>query len=191
MSKPRIAITPFVISIDIAEQAPYTFTNIPPMSRHKADTLVMPVHRMNLPDGDYGIYGMIGHCAVERKSMDDMYNTIALCVKQRSEAGKGGVNNETTRFERELASLNEMPNAAVVIEAGLQDVMNPRLRYPSFRSKLNPRSAFGMITEWQVRFPCVQFVFAGSRRLAEIWTFYYLERVWRDCMCRDDKGVRT
>jgi hypothetical protein len=49
----------------------------------------------------------------------------------------------------------------------------------AWRSQMNPRSIWGTIAAWSLRYPKVRWWTMGSRRIAELWTFELLEQYWR------------
>ena len=162
---PAIVVAPFTIVVDSREQAPYQFSDLPLTGRDRGKRLIVPVVVRGLPAGDYSIDGLERVVAVERKSLEDLYGTLA--------AGRG-------RFEREIERLSELEFAAVVIEADVREVWRPAEFHPGWRSKLNPRSVEGTIVAWSVRYPGVHWWFMGSRRAAEVRVWGVLERVWRE-----------
>ena len=103
-------VLPFTVIVDTAEQMPYSFHAIPPRAEHKAQRLVVPTKREHLATGDYSIEGFENRVAVERKSLNDLYGTLA--------AGRG-------RFGREFERLQDMEFAAVVVEADWRNVCKP------------------------------------------------------------------
>ena len=90
------------IVIDTREQEPYSF-----------DPRLAAVVRRALPAGDYSVAGMEERIAVERKTLDDF---VATVIRQRE------------RFRRELQTLGSFRAACVVVEAGLDDILQRRYR---------------------------------------------------------------
>jgi hypothetical protein len=108
------------------------------------------VQRMALPAGDYGV--IVDDrvvAAVERKTIEDFM---------------GCLSDGTLAFQ--IQRLAELGAAAVVVEANYADL---------FRSEhVSGGWLADMLTRLQIRYPEVQVVFAGSRKLAEDWTYRFL-----------------
>jgi DNA excision repair protein ERCC-4 len=113
-----------------------------------------------LKQGDYSIEGMENRIAIERKSKSDLYNTV------------GG---SRSRFVRELARLNEMEHAAVIIEADWLDMMQQPLE-----SLLTPASLNGSIVAWQQRFDRVHWWWLPGRAVAAKMVYKILDRFYTD-----------
>ena len=142
---------------DTREQAPYAFADLLCDARDGGGPLTIPTVRGTLKSGDYSLVGFESRVACERKSLSDFYSTI----------GQG-----RDRFERELARLNEMEFAFVVIEATWEDVCTD----PPPHTQLPPKTVFRSVLAWTVRYPRVRWLPAGPRRLAEVTTFRVLEK---------------
>ncbi|MGO9175653.1 MAG: ERCC4 domain-containing protein [Desulfobaccales bacterium] len=113
-----------------------------------------------LPVGDYSLPGFQDRVAVERKSLDDLVGCLM------------GSNRE--RFEKELAKGRHYDLFAVVVEAALADVSQGR-----YRSDMKPQAALQSIITFMVRYR-VPFVWAGSRKAAEYFTFWTLAKYLRE-----------
>lgn len=101
------------IVVDSREKVPYAF-----------DSSKASVARAMLPAGDYSLAGFETRVAVERKSLDDFVSTVIF--------GK-------ERFRAELDLLADYEFAAIVVEAGIDDLLAGR-----YRSKTNPLSVFAI-----------------------------------------------
>jgi hypothetical protein len=114
------------------------------------------LHAVALFAGDYAVRGPDGVlAAVERKTADDFV----------SAATSGAL-----AFA--MADLSALPAAAVVVEehySGL--IAHPRVR-PAFMADL--------LVRLQVRAPNVPIVYGENRRMAEDWTYRFLETAWRE-----------
>lgn len=150
--------TPYTVVVDTREQAPYTFAT--PLREGRRYYRVETI-RGTLHSGDYSLAGFESRVAVERKSLADLYST--LCQGRR-------------RFTDELARLNAMEFAAVVIEADWQTI----LVYPPKHSQLNPRTVFASVVAWQQRFPRVHWWTANHRTMGEGVTLNVLARFWKE-----------
>ncbi len=160
MSGTEPLICPFVIVIDQREQAPWSFGGLSASS--KADeTIVVRTSICHLKTGDYSIQGLEQLVAVERKSKADAYGTFG--------GGRG-------RFEAELARLNAMKFAAVVVE----DDWRGLLYRPPRETKMRPWSVVQSILAWEQRYPNVHWHCMPSRELAQQVTFDILRRFWTD-----------
>jgi DNA excision repair protein ERCC-4 len=157
--------TPFTILIDTREQRNYAFVS--PFATIAAGTkTVRRPHavrtlRGTLRSGDYSLVGFESRVAVERKSKEDLFNTL----------GQG-----RDRFEREIARLNEMEFAAVVVEAEWAEIFAD----PPARSMLLPKTILASVAAWQQRFPRVHWWFVPGRDVGEAVTLKILDRFWRD-----------
>lgn len=144
---------PFSIRIDTREQAPWRFTGI---TNTAGQPIIVPLSTgVALRSGDYSIAGFEFRVAIERKSLSDWFGSIT--------AGR-------ERFEREMERLSQMDYAAVVIEAGWEEMTSSRT--------VPAASVAGTIAAWSIRYgvhfwPCLH------RRHAELWTFRLLEMWWR------------
>jgi len=134
--------------VDSREQSPFVF-----------DPAVFNVARGTLKLADYAVAGMQDRAAIERKSLSDLLGCI------------GG---SRPRFERELAGLSKLDFAAVVIEAGIVDVLGD-----GYRSSISPAAVMGSCAAWSVRYR-VPFYFCGSRHHAQLWTAHLLRRLALD-----------
>jgi DNA excision repair protein ERCC-4 len=154
-------LCPFSVAIDTREQHPYAFTGYRADADKKYKPLIIPTEVITLHTGDYSIVGMQNRIAVERKSIEDAFSTFC---------------HHRERFERELARLNQMEFAAVVVEAS----WNTILTCPPPHTKFSPKSFFRSVTAWEIRFPRVHWRMCETRFLAEHTTFRWLQRFWDD-----------
>ncbi len=108
------------------------------------------VTRRKLPVGDYALWHDERPVAiVERKTLDNLLGDLA----------------ELKGLHQQLAELAAWPHAALVIEAQYADFGNP--------DKIGRWSAAHLLRvlgELPALFPNVQCVFAGNRKLANVWT---------------------
>lgn len=159
--EPRPVRFPVPVVADTREQQPYEFAGLRADARQGGGPLVIEVRRATLATGDYSLAGFEDRVAVERKSLADLYGTL----------GRG-----RERFERELARLNGLETARVVVEAEWSVVVGQ----PPPRSKLNPKTVFRSVLAWTERFPRVHWFFTPDRAFAEVTTFRTLERFYRE-----------
>jgi len=114
------------IIIDTREQRPLEFRGF-------------QTSRRKLEAGDYSVRGMTHEVAVERKSRDDLFGTMA-----------GSKNRE--RFEKELIRASDINMTLyIVVEASLWNILN----ITNKRTRINPRSMVDSLmtlsASWGVR----------------------------------------
>ena len=139
------------ILVDSREQKPYKFNCIVPIPITKIVALKV---------GDYSIEGCQDEIGIERKSLEDAYNTF----------GQG-----RKRFQRELEKSIGFKFFAVIIESDWHTIV----KHPPIRSNLNPKSVVSSIAAWSRRYR-VHFWTCPNREFAERYTFRLLERFWQD-----------
>ena len=125
-----------IIIIDSREQRPYSFSN-------RVTHLIQA-----LPAGDYSLQGFEDKVAIERKSLDDLVNTVV---------------HERERFERELVILKDYRYAWIVVEGSWEMIVNE-----NYRSRVTPQSLIGIVTSLMTDY--IPVVFAGNRVLAAMVT---------------------
>ena len=109
---------------------------------------------------DYSIEGHEYEIQIERKSIPDLFGTLA---------------SRRDNFEREIDRLSiQCRWSCVMIEGGYSHILTYK------ESGLDPASVVGTITAWSQRYPNVHWIPAGSRDMAERLTFRMLERFWLD-----------
>lgn len=178
----RGVLCPFVVVIDTAEQHPFTFQGMRTDSDSGYRPLIVPTERRALgrhPDslGDYAPDCGIGRCHVERKSLEDLQGTIL-----------GFNGGRRDRFETELANLASMEQSLVIVEASLENVIAraPATKRPaSLNAKILQRSIIALQQDYRG----VQWMFAGDRRLAEQFTFRFIER-WHRKHAEAEKAIQ-
>lgn len=162
---------PFTILIDSNEQQPFEFAGI--RSDAKQDHRILDVqtrwqclgrHPNQL--GDYSVDGFVGRVHVERKSVKDCQGTIL---------GWGGSRD---RFELELANLAAIEAPLIVVEGSLETVLRTSNDHRTREHQVTAKQLMRSILAFQMDYR-VPWVFADSRRLAEVVTFRWLERFWK------------
>lgn len=162
---------PATVVVDTREQSPFAFASLRTDVREGRRPLIVSTVRGTLKSGDYSLAGFETQVAVERKSIEDLFNTLGQ--------GRG-------RFQRELARLNDQAYlfAAVVVEAGWDEI----IAAPPERSMLRPKTVHRSVISWQMRFPRIHWWMCPNRAFAEVTTFRLLERFWKEQQ-RDQAGA--
>lgn len=161
-------VNDFTVLVDSQEKIPFTFGYImTDATKDGAVPLIVPfkVRSLGIGRGDYSIDGMEGRVHIERKSKEDAHGTFLGWSERRE------------RFERELEILSGMESAAVVVECSLDELLMVPARGKKTTEE-NAKILHRTIISWQQDF-VVQWCFCGSRRMAEMTTFRWLERFWR------------
>lgn len=170
----RGAICPFVIYVDPAEQLPFAFQGMRCDANEDHRPLVVHSERRALGRadsslGDYSTDTGMGRCHIERKSIADLQSTL---LGFRSTDGRL---SRRERFERELQNLSEIQAGLVIIEGGFNDLLTDApdtdFRQKQENAKILNRSVLSLMQSYRV-----QWHFAGTRRLAEIFAFRWLYR---------------
>lgn len=164
-------VCPFVVLIDSAEQTPFAFEHIRADANHGHREMIVRTewrclgrHPRQL--GDYSVDGFVGRVHVERKSVHDCQNTIL------------GFSGSRDRFEQELANLAGIDAPLVVVEGSLQTVLATTNDHRTREHKVIAKQLLRSILAFQQDYR-VPWVFADSRRMAELIAFRWLERFWK------------
>lgn len=148
---------PFTILVSGAEQARYWFTGINSDAKHRNRPLVINTEWAHLKTGDYTIQGMEDRVTVERKTVEDLLQTLA---------------QGRDRFKREHERMAEMDAACVMIEGTWPEILSGE-----YEHGVTPKVAFRTWLSWSIEFG-VPWYAVGPRRLAEVMTFRFLEKFW-------------
>jgi ERCC4-type nuclease len=142
-----VAPFPAVILIDSREKGAYTFTGL----RSKSGKIwQVSTRQAQLATGDYSVFGY-EHCvAIERKSACDLFNTITIAQSR-------------DRFTAELARLNALSRAHVVVEATWEEIF----QRPPAETRLPPAAVLDAVLSWDHAFPSVRWWFMPGRRSGE------------------------
>jgi ERCC4-type nuclease len=154
-------VAPFKIIVDTREQLPFRFENM----RDGRRKVFVFTRRKGLQTGDYSIEGYENKICVERKSLQDAYQTFI---------------HERERFVRELERMKTFDICKVIIEAEWREIACPELLVEGWYSGINPNSIIASIVHWQREYPHVHFTAAGDRATAEKKTFHFLQRYWKE-----------
>ena len=176
---------PFTVVVDSNESAPYTFLGLEnskqiPLIVKTTSKALWTVERRDIEIArvkgvrdpkivrftekvglaDYCIDGHEFGIQIERKSISDLFSTLA---------------GRRERFECEVKRLHEDCEIAyVVVEGDWPDILRYR------ESRLNPKSVTGTITAWEQRYPKVHWRLCPGRPAAELMTYRMLKRWWDD-----------
>lgn len=194
---PKLATLPWRVICDTAEQTPWTFANITPRGRNRVahiETVRRCLGRHPRSYGDYslesadGSWNAIGLCAVERKSCEDFQSTILEFAETKHRGGG------ECRFASELANLQTVNrnngSALLVVEASLEHVL-ASIRQRGVRERQTLASTILGAVESIIQDYQIIPLFAGSRRLAELVTFRFLERFWKHHGPKRAKGRKA
>ena len=149
------------VLVDNREQQPYAFTGLVADKRQGGGPLLVETKTVCLASGDYSLDGYADRVAVERKSLNDLFHTLS---------------QGRDRFERELARLDAMQVAAVMVEAEWTTVFTDPPRF----SHLEPKTVFRSVLAWTQRFPRVHWFLVPDRAFGEAATLRILERFLRE-----------
>ena len=134
------------ILIDSREQTPYNFRNYPDIEWSRG----------TLQTGDYALVGLEELYACERKSLQDLIQSIS---------------HDRTRFEKELARAKAFEGFWGICECSLQDIANGR-----YRSEMSQHAALQSIASFTVRYG-TPFLFCGDRKGGEQMVHALLSKV--------------
>lgn len=160
-SETEFATRPYTIIIDTREQSAFSFRDIRSDSREGGGPIILKTERKALKSGDYSIDGVQERCAIERKSLEDLFHCVG---------------SDRERFLKQLERLNELECAALVVEADW-----PRVLKGCPHSQLKPKTVYRSVISWQQRnrYPNIHWWFCPGKRFAEITTFRILDRFWK------------
>lgn len=108
------------------------------------------IAKRKLPVGDYALERDGSLVAIaERKTLENLLTDLA----------------ELKGFQHHLSDLASYPHAALVLEAQYADLGNPERL-----GRWSPAHVQRVVAELTALFPSLQVVFAGNRKLANVWT---------------------
>jgi ERCC4-type nuclease len=143
------------IIVDSREQKPYSFS-------YNSSTEALPV-------GDYSLKGYEKVFAVERKTLDDLANSLG---------------NDRDRFEDEMERARElrMQELTVLIEAPRWHVYkySGDKHSPHYYSNIYPNSIIGSIASWRDRYQFLDWEWAGDRAGGRARTLELLDEWYSD-----------
>lgn len=142
------------VVVDTREQRPFLFEKYPDVA----------VHRAALAEGDYSLQGWEHSIALERKSLDDLVQSLS---------------HERPRFEREVVRLKPYPVKAVLVEGSLLDVSRHR-----YRSRMTPETVLQSVFTFWVRYG-IPFLFCCTRDGGEYAAHAMLTKYARELQKQD------
>lgn len=132
------------ILIDRREQRPWTWSE-PGIN----------TERCTLATGDYSVAGLSEHLAIERKSLDDLVQTVI---------------HNAQRWHAELERLAAMRAACVIVEGSIPDLFAER-----YKSHAHPHAVLGRVLSAQLDFQ-IPVLFAADRPHARLCATAWLAR---------------
>lgn len=138
------------IVVDTREGKPYRFPD-------------EDVVREVLDVGDYTYDGYTDTFAVERKTLDDLAQSLGV---------------DRDRFEREVERAQSLDEFAVVIEAPKEHVYHYRdsSGSPHYYSDMHPNAIAGTIEKWPLKYDTLNFYWCVNREKAKQKTLQLLDR---------------
>ncbi len=154
----------FAVTVDPREQKPWRL----PLS--------IPIVVRAMTAGDYAPFGFETRCAIERKSLDDLVNSIFF---------------SPDRFRRELVKLKEYEWRRIIVEASYEDILarkyfasGRKFRPPIFGGGIAKRPGiepFLVLEKIEtITDTLVPIVMAGSRRTAATIALRRLRQFWEE-----------
>jgi DNA excision repair protein ERCC-4 len=141
-----------VLLVDSREKTPYTFARF-----HR---WFAGIEHRALGIGDYSIVGLEDRIAVERKTVEDLFNSCSPMSSREA-------------FVRSCARLGKLDFAALVIEGSLEDIL------AGFTcSQMHPNAVLGTLEALAVRWG-IQPWFAGTPELGEELTACLLHKAYQ------------
>ena len=116
------------------------------------------VHRRKLPVGDYAL--LVGErtaAVVERKSFDNLLGEVGAIQA----------------LHQQLADLAGQPAPALVIEADYRDFLDPK----RLAGRWSPTHLARVLAELAAMHPTLPVIFAGNRKLANLWAYRFFGAV--------------
>ena len=182
-----MALAPFVIIVDSMEQQPWSFTGIRGDVADDLEPLIVRTSWKALgirspdgsyePRGDYSIEGYEGRCHVERKSVADLQSTVL------------GWDGRRDRFKNELQVLAGIEFSAVIVEGSLAQAIATCKQWGKKSAddnrKILNRSIIAFLQDYRV-----PWLFADTRRLAEVEAFRWMQRAHRKMVEADKKASK-
>lgn len=152
-----VKAVPFTIIQDTREQTPLKFSSY------------VPVIVQDLYPGDYSILGLTNEFAVERKSIDDLVNS--LIGKKILADGSRRYNRD--RLIEELLAMSDYKFKAVVVTGSRE-----KIEQHYYTSRIEPKNVISMIASIEA-LTGVQFKFFSSQEQCARWLAVEALHYWR------------
>ncbi len=149
---------PFTVVVDTREQSPWGFGGLRADACDNNRPLLVKTIRETLSTGDYSIQGYADRVTIERKSIEDLWGTVA-----------GG----RERFKREHERMREMIDAGGFACVVIEEEMIRGITQPPLWANMQPKIVFRTFLRWSMRYR-VPWYWAGSRAFAEVLGFRLL-----------------
>ncbi len=135
---------PWTIAIDTRERKPLKFDH--------------PNEKVTLATGDYSIVGFEDRVAIERKSLNDLINTLI---------------HNRERFEKELERFRSFQFKCIIVESDLKAVFSEK-----YRSKAHPMSIVGLFLSLMMDYD-IPVLFCSTKPIAAKVALSFLHRAHR------------
>ena len=135
----------WTVAIDTREKKPLNFFS-------------QPIERVALSTGDYSIIGFEDRIAVERKSLNDLINTLI---------------HNRERFKKELERFRSFQFKCIVVESDLKALFAEK-----YHSKVHPMSIVGLFLSLMVDYD-IPVLFCSTRPIAAKIVLSFLHRAHR------------
>jgi ERCC4-type nuclease len=146
--------------VDSREQNPYTFVNLHDNVRNgRSARLIVPTVRCALKSGDYSIFGYVDVVTIERKSKQDLWQSIS---------------QNRSNFVERLERMESFEFACIMVESSWDNLLVP----PPY-TEYKPKSLSRTLMAWIRRYK-TKWIMAPSREFAESMTFRLLQGFWND-----------
>ena len=136
----------------------------------------VPVVRETLPEGDYSLPGFAGRVAVERKTLEDLLNTLTGTTKN----SVGEVRHNKDRFRAELERVYRGSYAyfGIVVESSVAGLYaEASARFARYGKTFDPPRILEMLDSYEVDFG-IPTKWCGTKGAAELRVGYVLSRIW-------------
>lgn len=149
---------PFVVAVDIREQAPFAFRGIIGGRKDRGKIVDVTTRACNLNAGDYSIWqpDYLDKIAIERKSFPDFIGTL---IRGRD------------RFIRELERLRSYESSHVVVETDWRTIIDHAHQH----TKAPASALFRSVMSFSIEYP-TKWHFCGDRIMAERACFRLLSK---------------
>ena len=160
------APAPFCIIVDSNEQTPLQFPR------------TVPTVRQKIYPGDYSIVGLTNKFAIERKSLDDLVNSLLGHHMVREEDECGNLIRMVKRYNRERLTEELLAMRNHKFKCLCCEEPRSRLESHWYKSTVPPHNIMGMIFDLE-SYTGVQFKFFEGREQMARWIAYEALQFWK------------